>query len=200
MDLRESSHRDTLWTRLQALRTNGTSVSSSSFSPAAVVTAVRMLFDLYPREIRKDLELQDHILRAFVLTIIPGADARDPDMVRMYHDTDYPFYPYTGFLVYDLGRRSLRTYGTGAFHQLSAPERTSLLQDALSSDDTTSRLYRGAMLMAQVSYYAGIYDPDKGCSLIDFPGRNAGFSLSELAGKNVEAALGDEMTVDGNPP
>ena len=54
--------------------------------------------------------------------------------------------------------------------------------------------------MAQVSYYAGIYDPDKGCSLIDFPGRNAGFSLSELAGKNVEAALGDEMTVDGNPP
>ena len=199
MDLRESSHRDTLWTRLQALRTSGTSVTSSSFSPAAVMTAVRMLFDLYPREIRKDLELQDHILSAFVLTVIPGADARDPDLVRMYHDTDYPFYPYTGFFVYDLMRRSLRTYGTSVFDQLSSPERTSLLQDALSSNDTTSRLYRGAMLMAQVSYYAGIYDPDKGCFLIDFPGRNAGFSLSELASKNVEAALGDEMTVDGNP-
>jgi hypothetical protein len=159
-----------------------------------------MLFDIYPRQFRKDVELQDRVLTGFVLTVIPGADARDPDLVRMYHDTDYPFYPYTGFLVHDLVRRSLQMFGTIAFERLNNEKRTALLQDALSSDDTTSRLYRGAMLMAQVSYYAGIYDPDKGCSLIDFPGRNAGFSVSQITCEHTSTAFGAELTIDGNPP
>ena len=186
--------------RLQALKGGGGSISGASLRPAAIVSAVRMLLDLYPRRFRADADLRDRLLRAFVLTVIPGADHDSPNLVRMYHDTDYPFYPYAGYLVHDLARRSMHLFGTETFDLLDSGERTIVLEDALASDETTSRLYRGALLIAQVSYFAGVYDPDRGCPMIDFPGRNQGFTPAELSYPDSARFLGVESTKDGNPP
>ena len=199
MDFHRSTTRDSLWARLRTLQSSGATLGPSAFTPGAVLAALRMLLDLYPAVFRQDTALQDRVLRAFATTIIPGADIGEPDLVRMYHDTDYPFYPYTGFLVYDLETRAGRLHGGVSFERISADDRTSVVQDALNSDDTTSRLYRGAILMAQVSYYAGIYHPERGCELIEFPGRNGGFSLEESSYPWAESALGYETTFDGNP-
>jgi hypothetical protein len=199
MDFQRSTTRDSLWARLRTLRTSGAALGPSAFAPGAVLTALRMLLGLYPATFRRDMALQDRVLRAFVTTIIPGADIGEPDLVRMYHDTDYPFYPYTGFLVCDLVKRTRRLYGGELFERISAEKQTTVVQDALNSDDTTSRLYRGAILMAQVSYSAGIYHPERGCELIEFPGRNRGFTLDESSYQWGESALGYETTFDGNP-
>jgi hypothetical protein len=199
MDLRQSSTHDSLWTRLRALKGGGR-FNLASLRPAALVSAFRMLLDLYPRQYRADVTLQDRTLRAFVCAVIPGADEHSPDLVRMYHDSDYPFFPYVGFLVHDLTRRSERLFDRAAFDELDGLRRASVIEYALASDGTTTRLYRGAILMAQVSYYAGIYDPEHGCSLIDFPGRNHGFSANELTYPDAAKYLGVELTTDGNPP
>jgi hypothetical protein len=159
-----------------------------------------MILNLYPKRFRVDVGLQDRLLRAFVTTVIPGADERDPYLVCMFHDTYYPFYPYTGYLVHDLAKRSDALMGNEAFDGLDTDQRTTVVEDALSADDTTARLYRGAMLMAQVSYFAGVYNPDHACALIDFPGRNNGFSREHLTYPDASKYLGDEATADGNPP
>ncbi|HTY57783.1 MAG TPA: hypothetical protein VMF59_03160 [Bacteroidota bacterium] len=172
----------------------------SSFSPASVTAALRMLLYAYPARYRTDRELQENTLRAFVVTVIPGADRGDPDLVRMYYDTNYPFFPYTGYLVYDLAVRTARRQPGRGFGELVPGERTAIIADALASDDTTSRLVKAAMLMAQVSYFAGIYDPAKGCALIDFPGMNDGFSPEEISRPDADAYLGEPDTADGNPP
>jgi hypothetical protein len=159
-----------------------------------------MLLYLYPQKYRIDRALQDSSLRAFVVTVIPGADRDDAHLVRMYHDEHYPFFPYTGYLVFDLARRTARRGLAGSFGEIPADQRTAIVGEAVSSDDTTSRLFKGAMLMAQVSYYAGIYDPEKGCPLIEFPGRNNGFRPEEISYPDAEEYLGDPVSADGNPP
>jgi hypothetical protein len=157
------------------------------------------VLDLYPVRYRNDAALQEATLRAFVITVIPGANRDDPDLVRMYHDRDYPFYPYSPYLVFDLSKRTRRRSPSGTFADLPADQRTSILCEALSSDETTSRLFKGAILMAQVSHYAGIYSPQRGCALIDFPGRNSGFTLQEISRPDAETYLGVAATSDGNP-
>jgi len=197
MDLHSTSSPAGLRARLEALRGGGGKLRAASFTPQSVLSAVRMLLYLYPSQYRRDPDLQDRVLRAFVVTVIPGADPAEPDLVRMYADTHYPFYPYTGYLVYALERRGKRP---GGFAGLTPEERTLAVQGALAADDTTSRLLKGAILMAQVSYFAGIYHPERGCPLIEFPGRNAGFTPEEISLPDAAAYIGDGTTADGNPP
>jgi hypothetical protein len=201
MDLQKTGQQDTLRARVAALRGGGGGgLRIASFSPASVIAALRMLLYAYPARYRRDRVLLEKTLRAFVVTVIPGADRNDPDLVRMYFDTDYPFFPYTGYMVYDLARRTAHRHPGGSFGDLVAGERTAILSEALASDDTTSRLFKGAMLMAQVSYFAGIYDPGKGCALIDFPGKNDGFRQEEISLPDAGAYLGEAATAEGNPP
>ncbi len=200
MDLQKTRTQDSLRSRIEALRGGGGALRAASFTPGSVISAVRMLLYLYPAKFRRDTVLQEHTLRAFVVTVIPGAEREDPDLVRMYYDTDYPFYPYTGYLVFDIETRTARRHPGTSFGELPPGERTAILSEALASDDTTSRLFKGAMLMAQVSYFAGIYDPGKGCPLIEFPGRNAGFTPEEISLPDAGDYLGEPATADGNPP
>ena len=197
MDLHSTSSPAGLRARIEALRGSGGRLRAASFTLPSIVSAVRMLLSLYPSKYRRDTDFQDRVLRAFVVTVIPGADPAEPDIVRMYHDTHYPFFPYTGYLVYALERRG---NPEGGFAALTPDERTRAVQRALAGDDTTSRLFKGAILMAQVSYFAGIYHPERGCPLIDFPGKNAGFTPEELSLPDAAAYVGDGTTVDGNPP
>jgi hypothetical protein len=163
-------------------------------------TAIQMLLRIYPKRFREDGSLIDRVLRAFVMTIIPGAPLDDPNLIRMYLDSYYPFCPYSGFLAYDLVRRSRKLHGVERFDELSQTQRTAVVQSALGSDETVSRLYKGAILMAQVSFYGGIYDPEKGCPLIDFPGRNNGYFPREMFYSDAQRFLAVELTGDGNPP
>jgi len=145
-----------------------------------------------------DEKLIDSILRAFVVTVIPGAPIDDPHLTRMYSDEFYPFHSYRGFFVSDLCRRGEDLYGTERFDQLSLEQRTKVVQDGLDADATTSRLYRGAIFMAQVSVYGSIYDDENGCSLIDFHGANSGFTPEEMCYRDNSPFLAGEITQDGN--
>lgn len=199
MDLQQSQNGNGIWSRLRELASSGSGLTLESFAPAAVLSALRMLFNLYPARFRKDPALRERTLRAFVVTIIPGASIDEPNLVRMYSDTDYPFHPYTGYIVFDLNRRSRTLFRNELFDTLARAQREVVIEDALAGDATTARLYRGAMLMAQVSFFAGIYDPDRGCPLINFPGTNNGYPLSATTYPDAERYLGQATTPDGNP-
>ena len=200
MDLHQSPSSEGFLSRVRTLRSTGAGSGTLRLTHAAIRTGCRMILGLFPSSYRTDHALQDTILRAFVVTIIPGADAGEVNLVRMYHDTDYPFAPFSGFLVYDLACRAEKLHGTHGFQRLNAHQRTAVIEDALSANDIVSRLYKGAMLMAQVSYYAGIYDPAGGCPMIEFPGVNKGYTLAESSYPFAASCFGCETMSDGNPP
>ena len=163
-----------LLAQLRQLKQTGDRLERPSLNLLSGFSALQMLLRLYPRRYRQDGWLIDRTLRSFVITIIPGASYDDPHLIAMYLDAYYPFAPYTGYFVYNLTRRSRKLYGQEEFQRLLPAERTAVIRDALNGDETVSRLTRGAILMAQVSYYGGIYDPDGKCPLIGLPGKNSG--------------------------
>jgi len=159
---------------------------------------LRIFLKDYPRKCDDDPRLRESTLRSFVTTVIPGAAIDEPNLARIYSDPFYPFHPYCGFFVSDLAARSSDLFGTDEFSRLPPERRTAVIEDGLRADATTARLYRGAVLMAQASYFGGIYDDVKGCALIDFPGANRGFTEREMYYPNASLFLADEATVDGN--
>jgi len=173
-------------------------VAAASATFVASCTPVRILIKSYPKKFDKEDQLVDIILRAFVLTVIPGAPVDDENLTRIYSDTFYPFHKYCGFFVSDLSDRSKNLFGNEKFDQLSLKQRTAVIEDGLGADGTTARLYRGAILMAQISFYGGIYDDDEGCPLIDFQGANGGFEKEEMCYPNSSSWLAKEITKNGN--
>jgi hypothetical protein len=152
-----------------------------------------------PPRLRHDPALVDRVLRAFVAAVIPGAPVDDATLVRAYHDPYYRLAKYTGFLASDLCGRARRLLGNGAFDELSIEARTRVIQDALAADATTARLYNGAIFLAQVAFYGGIYDDDRGCPLIGFEGAYQFRGPEAITYPEPERFLGRAMTPDGNP-
>lgn len=165
---KEISRRDVL--RTLGLITAGVAVSAC--------TPLRILTQAYPEGFKQGGDKVERVLRAFVLTVIPGAPADSPDLVRAYFDRAYPFARYSGFFAADLCDRASVLSGDDRFWALDLRQRTAVVRDGLSADGTTRKLYGGAAFLAQVSFYGGIYDDDTGCPLIDFPGRYRGDAVS----------------------
>jgi len=165
---KQISRRDVL--RTLGLITAGVAVSAC--------TPLRIITGAYSDEFKHAGERVERVLRAFVLTVIPGAPANSPDLVRAYFDRAYPFARYAAFFASDLCDRAGKRFGHGRFWELALGQRTQVIRDGLSADGTTRKLYGGAIFLAQVSFYAGIYDDDTGCPLIDFPGRYRGAAVS----------------------
>ena len=159
---------------------------------------MRILLDVYPERFVEDRKLIDKILRSFVATIIPGVPTGEPDLTKIYYDNYYPFYRFRSFFVFDLSKRSSELFGEEKFYELTLEQRTTVIENALSSDNDVARLYQGAILMAQASFYGGIYDDKKGCPLIDFQGENYGFTPDEMYYPNSSSFLALESTIDGN--
>ncbi|HYQ87093.1 MAG TPA: hypothetical protein VES59_07625 [Bacteroidota bacterium] len=159
---------------------------------------LRILFKDYPRKFDDDLGLRESALRSFVTTVIPDAAPDEPDLVRIYGDPFYRFHPYCAFFVSDLSRRSSDLFGTEEFNRLAPEQRTAVIENGLDADATIARLYRGAILMAQASYFGGIYDDVKGCPQIDFHGSNPGFTERQMYYPNASVFLASETTIDGN--
>jgi hypothetical protein len=137
-------------------------------------------------------------IRAFVATVIPGARIAAPDLARAFFDADYPFARYAGFFASDLAARARRLRRGASFTALEPANRTAVVRAGLSGDDATRRLYAAAIFIAQASFYAGIYDDEAGCPLIDFHGAREVLPPAEQAHPVPERFFGPGLTGDGN--
>jgi hypothetical protein len=158
-------------------------------------TPLRIITQSFPDEFKHDPELVARTLRAFAAAVVPGVDAGTADPARALLDHRYPFASYAAFFASDLSRRAARRYGAPTFESLTLEQRTAIVLEGLDADGTTRKLYRGAIYLTQVSIYAGIYDDDAGCALIDFRGRYRG---SEISYDNPQAFLAAPLTATGN--
>lgn len=161
-------------------------------------TPLRIGLAMYPHRYDTDRDIGNRVLRAFVTTVIPGVRDTTPDLIRVYEDDYYPLTPYRGYLIYDLCERADRLFDTKLFSDLDAGQRIRVLQDALSADKTTRRLYEGAIFLAQISCYAGIHDDAGGCELIDFQGASGILPLAEQTYPAPERYFARRLTADGN--
>lgn len=162
---------------------------------SAACTPLRVVTQAFPAEFKQDPLLVERALRAFVAAVIPGSDAGTPDAARALLDRRYPFARYAGFFASDLSQRSQKLHGSPAFDRLTVEQRTAVIASGLAADPTTRKLYRGAIYLVQVSIYAGIYDDDAGCRLIDFRGRYRG---EETSYSDPDRFLSQPLTDSGN--
>ncbi len=160
----------------------------------AACTPLRIVTRSFPAAFKDDPLLVRRALRAFVTAVIPGIDPTHPDVPRALLDRRYPFARYAGFFASDLSQRAERLFGS-EFDGLTVAQRTAVIEDGLASDSTTRQLYRGAIYLTQVSIYAGIYDDDTGCRLIDYCGRYRGEATSY---EDPDRFLAPPLTANGN--
>ena len=169
---------------------------------AAVLTGctpLRILMRWYPEAFDRDPELTGRVLRAFVDTVIPGAPAGgDPNLAHVFFDPGLPFADHAAFFAADLCRRAESRHGCW-FDGLSRPQRVEVVRDGLSGDATARRLYDGAIFLAQISCFAGIYDDRRGCPLIDFEGGYHLLPREELTFPEPGRFLPAPVTRSGNP-
>jgi len=161
-------------------------------------TPLRVVLDRHPQALDDDADLEDRVLRAFLATVIPGADTDGPIAIRMFHDPAYPFARYAKFFAGDLCRRATAHSAGRTFDQLSPAERTAVVQQGLAADGTTRKLYGGAIYLAQIATYAGIYDAEGGSPLIDFEGRYRFRGTAANCHPDPEHFLATSLTVAGN--
>jgi len=165
---------------------------------AAGCTPLRIVLHDYPDVFDEDRTLTDRILRAFVTTVVPGADLHSPDLARAFLDPAYPFAPRAPFFASDLCRRSRETFGLADFDGLHEAQRTQVIVNGLCADGTSRRLYGGAVFLARVAVFAGIYDDARGCDLIEFRGNRGLLLLEDQTYPDPERFLAGEITADGN--
>jgi len=165
---------------------------------AAACTPLRVLVNAYPETFDDDPALLDRVLRAFAMTVIPGAPADDPDLTRAFTDADYPFAPYAAFFAADLDRRARARFGA-SFERLHLAARSAIVTEGLDADAASRKLYSGAIALAQIAFYAGIYDAKRGCPLIGFEGGYHWHRLAEITHPDPTRFLAEAVTLDGNP-
>jgi len=163
-------------------------------------TPIRMALHKYPGEFDRDGALAEQTLAAFVEAVVPGTTGEPRDLARVYFDDYYPFAPYRGFFAADLCRRAEERFGKSQFQTLGGAERARVIRDGLDADPITRQLYEGAIILAQVSQYAGIYNDAQGCALIGFGGENQGFPADVLTYPSAGNFLPAGITADGNHP
>lgn len=173
-------------------------MSAAAGALAVGCTPLRIVLRAYPRDFEEDHLLVDRVLRAFVTTVIPGAPYEGRNLVRAFLDGEYPFAPYCSYFVFDLCKRAHDRYGISRFDWLEPEQRTQVVTDGLESDGTTQKLYRGAIFLAQLSFYAGIYDDAAGCPLIDFHGRFTPVPTNQLTHPYAADYLAMAETKNGN--
>lgn len=161
-------------------------------------TPLRVVLNRHPRALDEDGDLEDRVLRAFLATVIPGADTDGPDAVRVFHDPAYPFARYAKFFAGDLCRRAAARSGGVTFDRLSPAERTAVVQEGLDADGTTRKLYGGAIYLIQIATYAGIYDAERGSPLIDFEGRYRFRGVAANCHPDPDRFLAPSLTAAGN--
>lgn len=164
---------------------------------ASGCTPVRYVLHLYPDELDRT-DAGDRILAAFGRTVVPGARVNDPNVFRALRDPALPFHRFAGFLAADLDDRAQRRHRCG-FAALGPEQRVAVVEDGLQAGGTTCRLYEGAIFLTQIAHFAGIYDPEHGCPLIDFDGAYRFHDLEATTFPDPDRYLARSVSPDGNP-
>ena len=162
-------------------------------------SSMKILLNYYPEKFDHDPVLRTRLLSSFVRAVIPGAAKDEPHLTKVFCDDFYPFHKYCGFFLSDLAATTREQFGHEDFSRLDLPGRTAVIERGLNKGGPTGRLYTSAVFMAQFSFFAGIYDDDRGCQLIDFPGANSGCEPNTMAREEIESHLAANLTTDGNP-
>jgi len=166
----------------------------------ASCTPVKILLKAYPEEYKTSHGLQDEMLRAFILTIVPGADKNTPKMTEIYYDHYYPFASYVPFFLSDLDGRAKKLFSGRSFLELTQTEKEKTVYDGLHNGDASAqRLYRGAIYMTRANIYAGIYDDNRGCPHIDFHGKDQDFDPDKMYYKDAKHYFAPQISLSGNP-
>ncbi len=165
---------DSRISRRDALRTFGLMTTGLALTAC---TPLRIVAGIYPADFKQHRDQVTRVLRAFMSTVIPGAPDSS-DLVRVLSDRQYPFARYAAFFASDLCRRAGGACANERFWELEPQQRVRVINAGLAADATTRKLYGGAIFLAQLAFYGGIYDDDAGCPLIDFAGRYRGDPIS----------------------
>ena len=184
--------------RRQALRRVGVLGAGLGVTLAAGCTPLKIVLHAYPRRFDEDPLLVDRMLAALAETILPDTGQDPNELARPLRDERYELAEYRNYLASDLSDRSRRLYGTRSFEALGLPERERIVRDALSGDGITCKLYSGAIFLTQIAFFAGIYDDQEGCPLIEFDGQYRLRPLDELTYPDPHTYLTDAMTVSGS--
>jgi hypothetical protein len=196
MDTRtRDSHPSIGLTRRQAVGRIGAALGGLV---AAACTPLRIALQAYPEEFAADDALVERTLRAFVLTVVPGAPD-DDNVTRVFAAPFHPFGPHRGYFASDLCRRAAERTGRARFDRLPPAERIAVVQAGLDADPLTRRLYGGAILLAQIAVYGGIHDDKRGSPLIAFEGSRPFRGFDELTYPDPHRFLAPALTADGNP-
>lgn len=134
-------------------------------------------------------------LRAFSEVIIPEAQFEEPGLTDVFYDEYYPFLKYIRILSEDLDKVSKKEYQTDCFSDLSLIRRTEIVDRRLIHNGVSGAIYMAAIYLIQLSYFTGIYNPDKGCELIGFQCEDQETDSYQ----DIAYFEGDPATSDGNP-
>jgi hypothetical protein len=182
-------------TRRQAVGLLASLVAGMAFGGCA---PIRIVLGAPPRY-KRNPNLTDETLAAFVATVVPGqSPERDAAAAEVFHDKFYPIEPYRTFLASDLDRRAKSLYRE-RFRALRPGQRADVVAGALDADRVTRRLYSGAIFLTQIAAYGGIDSDRAGCSLIDFAGGYRLPTREELSYADVVRFRATALTTDGNP-
>jgi hypothetical protein len=138
----------------------------------------------------------DRVLQAFVATVVPGS-GDSPNLVRAFSDPFYAFSPWRSWFASDLCRRAARA-GAPRFDRLGERERIRIVSSGLTGDPVTRRVYTGAVFLAQVSVYVGLYEESGASPLLGFQGKHQFRGLAEVTYECPERFLACALTRDGN--
>jgi hypothetical protein len=184
------------WSRRNVLRAFGATVATA----VAGCAPARIVLGAYPSQFKYDGDLDDRILRAFVVTIVPGVAIDQPDLARVFGDPFYPFAKYRAFFASDLCRRADKVRHNTSFELLTLVERTRVVVEGLHADSVTQRLYRGAVMLAQAATYGGIYTRSGDVPLIDFKGfRYEDCDPEACTYPDAQRFFAAALTLNGNP-
>ncbi len=150
--------REKLYTRRETIGLMASMFIASSCMP------IKVVFNTGKEPEKK----YDTTLRAFSEVIIPEAQRDEPGLSEIFYDDYYPFLKYIKILAEDLDKVSKRAYQTDRFSELSLNDRTEIVERKLIDKGLSSTIYLAAVYLVQLSYFTGIYNPDKGCNLIGF--------------------------------
>ncbi len=184
------------WSRRELLR------SGSALLALAVTgcAPARIVLGAYPAPFKRDAELTDRVLRAFVDTVVPGLPRSEPHPVRVFSDDFFPFARFRGYFASDLCRRAGDLSGVDAFDRLTPAQRTRVVRAGSESGGVTGQLYTGAIVLVQAATYGGIYDAAGDVPFIDFQGFRYGASdPGACSYPDPRSFLAPTLARDGNP-
>ncbi len=137
------------------------------------------------------------VLRAFIETIVPGADTKHPQITSVFYDATYWSTMNRWLLLFALAYQSEKLYLTLDFSCLDAFERIRVIQNGLEGKGIVSRLLHAAIWISQVMVYTGLYNEEESCALIQYP---AAYGEDEIAYPHPLRYLAPSITRDGNFP